>query len=447
MNILYISQYFPPEVCAPAVRVSDFSREWSRAGHSVRVLTGFPNHPNGTVDPRYRGRWMRGFSREICEGISVCRTWLAPAANRGLWGRAANYASFALSAATAGPFVAPRHSIVIATSPQLLVGVSGFLTARSRGLPFVFEVRDLWPQSIEAVGAMDRHSRLYRGLGRLARFLYSHADRIVVDGEAKRSQLIISGVPEEKLAVIRSGVALDFCFYPDSAVAVTARHRVREQLGFDGKFLIAYIGTLGMAHGLETVLLAADRLRHMPEVVIVLIGDGAEKAGLRRKCAELRLGNIRFLGKQNHQQIPAYLAAADACLVPLRKRKVFKTAIPSKMFEAMAAAKPVILGVEGEAREILCSTQAGIPVPPEDPAALAAAILHLYHDKSLARHLGANGRQAVAHQFSRRAQALSYIELLRELDGERAARRLVCTVSTDEHNATVISSIADGRQS
>ncbi len=447
VNILYISQYFPPEVCAPAVRVRDFSREWVRAGHAVRVLTGFPNHPDGTLDPRYRLRWLQGFSRETRECVEVCRTWLVPAANRGFWGRAANYASFAMSASIAGPLVAPRHGVVIATSPQLLVGAAGYLTARSRGLPFVFEVRDLWPQSIEAVGAMANRSRLYRNLDRLARFLYARADRIVVDGEAKRSQLIALGVPPQKTAVIPNGVPPDFGFEPDSPAAASARCRIRKQWGLDRRFVAAYVGTLGMAHGLETVLLAADRLRHVPDVVFLLIGEGAEGARLRSKSAELRMENVRFRGKVQHDDVAACLAAADVCLVPLRKKEVFKTAIPSKMFEAMAAARPVILGVEGEARDILAAADAGIAVPPEDPIALAAAILRLQSDATLARRLGAAGRRAVTRKFSRRVQAATYLELLHELDCRRTTQVQAQTVSVGRYRASALSQFSGGKKS
>jgi colanic acid biosynthesis glycosyl transferase WcaI len=416
VNILYLSQYFPPELCAPAVRVDEFTREWARKGHAVRVLTGFPNHPEGVLHPGYRRAWMRGFHREVRERVGVCRTWLLPAANRGFCGRMANYTSFALSASVTGPLVAPRRGVVIATSPQILVGAAGYWVARSRCLPFVFEVRDLWPQSIEAVGAAGKHSLLYRGLDRLARFLYSHADRIVLDGEAKRSHLIAAGVPAEKTGVIRNGVDPDFCLAPDSAAARAAREAVRRQLGLAGRFLVAYIGTLGMAHGLERILLAAERLRDFREIAFLLVGEGAERDRLREKARALRLGNVLFLGKQPREAIPAFLSAADVCLVPLRKREVFKTAIPSKMFEAMAAAKPVILGVEGEARDILTAAGAGIAVPPEDPGAFTEAVLRLYRNEHLARDLGECGRRAVVAKYSRRTQAAAYLDLLRELD-------------------------------
>ena len=415
MNILYVTQYFPPEVCAPANRVSEFTREWARLGHHVRVLTGFPNHPEGVLHPDYQQKWKRGYAREDCAGVKVSRTWLLPAANKGVWGRASNYLSFALSATVVGPFVAQRAGVVIGTSPQLLVGAAGYAVARSRRLPFVFEVRDLWPQSIVAVGAAGRRSALYRSLERVANFLYWHADRIVLDGEAKRRQLVDMGVPPGKTAVIRNGVSSEFCMEPDSDIARSARERVRKELGLGDKFIAMYIGTLGMAHGLEIVLEAADRLRANPDMAFLIIGDGAEREHLHRKKEELRLPNVYFLRKQPREAIPAYLAAADVCLAPLRKREVFKTAIPSKMFEAMAAGRPVILGVEGEAKEILLDAQSGIPVLPEDPKELAGALSLLQTDPNLCRQMGLRGRSAALDKFSRQQQASAYVELLEEV--------------------------------
>jgi colanic acid biosynthesis glycosyl transferase WcaI len=422
MQVLYISQYYPPEACAPATRVDCFTREWARNGADVRVLTGFPNHPEGVIHAEYRKAWRRGFAREKREGVKVYRTWLYPSANRKLWGRGANFASFAASAAVAGTCVAPRNGVVIATSPQILVGLSGWAAGTLRFLPWVFEVRDLWPESLVGVGQASANSLLYRRIGRLAGFLYRHSTHIVVDGEWKRRHLIHQGVEERKISVIRNGIEESFCLTPDSADARTARLDVRKELGLRDKFVLLYAGTLGMAHGLETVLQAADRLRDCREIVFLLMGAGAERGQLREAVEALRLPNVRLLKKQPREKIPAYLAAVDACLVPLRNQEVFKSAIPSKMFEAMAAGRPVILGVEGEAQEILLASRAGLPVRPEDPEALVAAIVKLRDDPSLCRILGGNGRQSVMEKYLRRTEAAKYLGLLGEL---RASHKLV----------------------
>ena len=231
MQVLYVSQYYPPEACAPAARVDCFTREWVRAGAEVRVLTGFPNHPEGILHAEYRKPWRRGFVREEREGVKVYRTWLYPSANRKLWGRGANFASFALSAAVAGPCVAPRDGVVIATSPQILVGVAGWAVGTLRFQPWVFEVRDLWPESLVGVGQATADSLLYRSVGQVANFLYRHATHIVVDGEWKRRHLIHQGVEERRISVIRNGIEEDFCLDPNSGRRAVGPPPIAEGVG------------------------------------------------------------------------------------------------------------------------------------------------------------------------------------------------------------------------
>jgi glycosyltransferase involved in cell wall biosynthesis len=419
MQVLYISQYYPPEACAPAARVDSFTREWVRDGADAAVLTGFPNHPEGILHADYKKAWQHGFVREERAGVKVYRTWLYPSANRKLWGRGFNFTSFALSAAVAGPCLAPRNGVVIATSPQILVGIAGWAVGTLRFMPWVFEVRDLWPESLVGVGQSTADSLLYRSVGKVARFLYRRATHIVVDGEWKRRYLIDQGVEERRISVVRNGIDEDFCLDPNSPDAKLTRQQVRKELGLGDEFVLLYAGTLGMAHGLETILQAAERLRGRDDVVFLLMGAGAERGHLCQLLEKLRLANVRVMEKQPRERIPAFLAATDACLIPLRNQVVFKTAIPSKLFEAMAAGKPAILGVEGEAKEILLSSQAGLAVRPEDPEAMVAAILRLRNETSLCQALGRNGRQVVLEKFLRPTQAAKYFNLLSELCARR----------------------------
>ncbi len=419
MQVLYISQYYPPEACAPAARVSSFTHEWAQSGAEVRVLTGFPNHPEGILHPGYRKLGRHIFAREEREGVNVYRTWLYPSANRKLWGRGVNFSSFALSASVTGPWIAPRNGVIIATSPQILVGVAGWVTASLRSLPWVFEVRDLWPESLVGVGQTNADSPLYRSVGLVANFLYRHATHIVVDGEWKRRHLIRQGWEEKRISIIRNGIEEDFCLVPNSSDAAAARSQLRQELGLHDQFVLLYAGTLGMAHGLETVLQAAERLRDRDDVVFLIMGAGAERGQISKLIEDLRLSNVRLLEKQPRERIPAFLAAVDACLVPLRNKEVFKSAIPSKMFEAMAAGKPAILGVEGEAKEILLDSHAGLAIPPEDPGAMVAAILKLRNEPSLGQAMGRSGRQAVLAKYLRRTQAALYLDLLGELRARR----------------------------
>jgi glycosyltransferase involved in cell wall biosynthesis len=284
-----------------------------------------------------------------------------------------------------------------------------------RRLPWVFEVRDLWPESLVGVGQTTADSWLYRSVGRVANFLYRQATHIVVDGEWKRRRLIHLGVEEGRISVIPNGIERDFCLDPDSDNAHQARHNLRKELGLREKFVLLYAGTLGMAHGLETLLEAAAGLRARDDVVFLVVGAGAERDMLCQRVKEMRLPNVQILEKQSREKIPAFLAAADACLIPLRNQEIFKTAIPSKMFEAMASGKPAILGVEGEAKEILLHSRAGLAIPPENPEAMAAAILTLQKEPAICRALGRNGRRAVLENYLRPTQAGRYLDLLRAL--------------------------------
>jgi len=248
VKILYISQYYPPEIAAPAARVSELSRHWVADGHQVTVLTGFPNHPTGVVHLGYRDKLRRLIFRERMEGVWVVRTWLWPKPNHKALGRMLSFVSFCVSAVVSGLFLS-RPDVVIATSPQLLVGLTGWWLARAKRVPFVFEVRDLWPESLSAVGMGNDKSILHRLLAKIAGFLYRQSDKVVVVTPAFKDHLVKHwSVPPEKISVVQNGVETGF-FTPGHADA-----QLRHELGGEGKFVACYIGTIGMAHGLETLL-------------------------------------------------------------------------------------------------------------------------------------------------------------------------------------------------
>jgi colanic acid biosynthesis glycosyl transferase WcaI len=418
MNILYVSQYFPPEMGAPAGRAAELSRLWAEDDHEVTVLTGFPNHPTGIVPAKYRRKFRRLVAREIYHGVNVIRTWLLPFPNRKPYERMLNYSSFCASSAITGLFL-HRPDVVIATSPQLLVGLSGWWLARCNGVPFVFEVRDLWPESLAAVGMGSQNSPLHRSLAKIAGFLYRSCDRLVVVTPAFKDYLIEHWrVPEEKIFVVENGVETSLFrrLAPNLAI--------RRELGAEGKFVASYIGTMGNAHGLETLLEAATLLcERAPKVLFLLIGEGAEKARIVSLARSRGLTNVRFVGQQAREKIPAYITASDACLVLLKKTELFKTVLPTKMLEFMSCARPVILGVDGHARRVMEQAKAGIFVTPEDPAALADAIMQLADDPELRESLGRNGRQHVLQYFSRQHTAKVYLDVLEDLleRGQRCA--------------------------
>jgi colanic acid biosynthesis glycosyl transferase WcaI len=419
VKILYISQYFPPEMGAPAARAAELARHWANAGHAVSILTGFPNHPTGVVPAEWRSRLRRLTFHEIHSyekvaqespgSVDVYRTWLWPLPNRKAHERMRNYASFCVSAALRG-LTLPRPDVIIATSPQLLVGLAGWWVAFVRRIPFVFEVRDLWPESLAAVGVGDETSLLHRSLSAIANFLYRRADQIVVVSPAFKDFLTQNRhVPSEKISVVENGVETDL-FSPST----TAQNRtLRRDLGADGKFLICYVGTMGMAHGLETLLDAAARLQTQNSAVrFLLIGEGAEKDRIKVLAQFRGLANIHFLDQQPREKIPAFISASDACLVLLKKTEVFKTVIPTKMLEFMSCSRPVILGVDGQARKIVEEAGAGIVIEPENSIALGDAIQRLAADPDLCQKLGAQGRDYIVQYFSRSQTADAYIHVL-----------------------------------
>lgn len=401
---------------APSARAAELANHWARAGHDVSVLTGFPNHPTGIVPPEWRGRLRHLSFKERVGLVDVFRTWLWPLPNRKAHERMRNYASFCLSAALRGMTI-PRPDVIIATSPQLLVGLSGFWLGSTRRVPFVFEVRDLWPESLTAVGVGSEDSFLHQTLSRVARLLYARSDRVVVVTPAFQNRLTQHwGVPSEKISVVENGVETEM-FSPLAAV----NENIRQRFGLEGKFVASYIGTIGNAHGLETLLNAAHQLQQNPNIVFLLVGEGAEKERINAAVRARGLNNVRVLDQQPREKIPAFILASDACLVLLKKTDIFKTVIPSKMLEFMSCARPVILGVDGQARQILEDANAGIAIEPENFEDLVRALTFLAENPAAATAFGRRGREYILHNFSRARTAEKYIDVLESVVRRPAA--------------------------
>jgi colanic acid biosynthesis glycosyl transferase WcaI len=397
---------------APAARAAELAHHWAETGHDVSVLTGFPNHPTGVVPDEWRPRLWRLTYHEKAGRMHVYRTWLWPLPNRKAHERMRNYASFFASAALRG-LTLPRPDVIIGTSPQLLCALAGWWLGFARRMPFVFEVRDLWPESLTAVGVGNENSLLHRSLAAIARFLYERSDHIVVVTPAFKEHLIQRwSVPAERIDVVENGVETDL-FAPQSQDANAA---LRQRLAADGKFLACYVGTLGMAHGLETLLDAATRLqRDNPHVMFIVVGEGAEKERIKSLAHDRGLDNIRFLDQQPRETIPAFISASDVCLVLLKKTDVFKTVIPTKLLEFMSCARPVIIGVDGQARKIVEEAEAGIVIEPENPDALAQAIQQLAANRTLGLEFGRRGREHIVKHLSRRQTAEKYLQVLEAL--------------------------------
>ena len=407
MRILYLSQYFPPEVGATQTRAYEMAQGLLRAGHHVTMLAEVPNHPEGVIRSDYRGKF---WARESFDGIDVIRVWVKTAPVKTFKTRMLFYLSYMLNALLAGLLLARgRYDAIYATSPPLFVGAAALALSYLRRTPLVFEVRDLWPESAVALGEL-RNPRFIRWATRLEEACYRRARRIVVVTEGMRARLLERGIPAVKLALIPNGANTEL-FQPQPA----AGQQLRADLGLEGVFLIVYAGIHGIAQGLETALYAADRLRANPRIHFLFIGEGPCKADLLALKAQLDLPNVTLLEAQPREAIPAYLSAADVALAPLRRVELFKSALPSKMFDAWACACPVVMSIDGEARTVLERAQGGRFFPPEDVAALVSAIEELAADPTACRRMGENGRQFVAAHYSRQAQARALVTLLEDL--------------------------------
>lgn len=397
MHILFLTHYFPPEVNAPATRTFEHCRRWVKAGHQVTVITCAPNCPTGIVFDDYENHWR---DEEWIEGIRVVRVWTYLAPNKGFLKRVINFVSYMFRAAWEARRVSDVD-LLIATSPQLFCGWGGVL-ARRKNVPFVLEIRDLWPESIVAVGAM-RRNFVIRVLEWLEKKLYQSADHIVTVGEDYRQGLLDRGVDEDEISVIPNGVDLTQFMRADGSV-------IRNEFGAGDRFVCGYIGTVGMAHGLEVMLDAAEMLKRQgrDDIQFWIVGDGARRAELEQMAAEKGLTNVRFTGLLPKEKMPEVISACDSCLVHLKGADLFSTVMPSKVFEYMALNVPIIMGVRGQACDIVQQGKAGIPMVPDDPQSLIDCIEEV-------RRKGSNafqGRDYVAKHFNRDKLAGRMLETL-----------------------------------
>ncbi|MCA9061018.1 MAG: glycosyltransferase family 4 protein, partial [Planctomycetaceae bacterium] len=405
MRILFFSHYFPPEGNAPASRTYEHCVRWVKAGHQVTVVTCVPNVPNGVPYEGYRNR-LRS-QQELVDGIEVIRVWTFLAANAGFAKRILNYLSFLVTATWAGLFVR-RPDVVIATSPQFFCGWAGVLVQAIRRLPFVLEIRDIWPESITAVGAMKK-GLVTRLLEWLERKMYRSADHIVAVGNGYADN-VASKVPvADRISVIYNGV--------DGSHFTPAKRNddFLKSVGMQDRFVCAYVGTIGMAHGLETVLDAAELLVQAGrnEIGFLLVGDGARREYLESLTAERGLSSmVAFTGRLDKSAMPLALASSDCLLVHLRPCDLFSTVIPSKIFEAMAMERAIIMGVPGESAQIVERSGAGIAMIPGNAESLVQCVTALCDDPALRKQLEQCGRSFVLEQFSRDAFAREYLGIL-----------------------------------
>lgn len=402
MRFLFLTQYFPPEIGAAQVRLGSVARELVELGHGVEVVTAMPNHPAGRIFPGYGGRF---YCRESWAGIPVHRVWLYPSLGAG-WKRMLNYLSFTATC-PAGLVRAGKPDYLFVESPPLFLGAVGAAYSSLRGVPLIFNVSDLWPDSVRAMGLM-REGTALRLAGALERWIYRRSAYINGLTEGIGEVLVREkNVPVQKVLFLPNGVDTKF-FKPLPYDAELAR-----ELGLAGKKTIVYAGTMGYAHGLEVSLMAMDLVRETtPDVVLLFIGGGSEKERLMRLAGELGLRNVLFMDPRPPEFIARLYSIAYAGLASARNLPLFKGARSSKMFPVMACGKPVVYRGDGEGPRLVEEARAGLVARSEEPGELAAAICKLVQNPDLANELGQNGRNYVENNFSWRVLVRNWLAQL-----------------------------------
>ena len=403
MHILFLTDNFPPEVNAPASRTFEHCREWVKAGHQVTIITGAPNFPNGKLLGGYRNQLWK---KETTAGINIIRVWTYIAANEGFAKRILDYLSYMVTAFVASLLVR-KVDIVVGTSPQFFTVCAAYACGLFKRVPWIFELRDIWPESIRVVGAI-KESMALDLLERVELFLYRKATAIVSVTHAFRFSLIQRGIDGKKIFVVTNGVDISR-FSPRSKDSTLLK-----QHGLQDKFVVGYIGTHGLAHGLDVILDAAKLLKAQPYVDLfrfILLGDGANKKTLKQRAKTEELNNVIFMDSVPKDHVVRYWSLLDASIIHLKKDELFTSVIPSKLFECMGMAIPVLHGVKGESAAIVELEDVGLLFEPQNAQTLIAGLIRLSGDACLIQRLKTNGPIA-ARKYDRSSLALNMLVIL-----------------------------------
>ena len=399
MKILFLSDNFPPEVNAPATRTFEHCREWVKAGHEVTVITCFPNYPQGRVYPGYKNSLCK---TEWMDGIKVVRVWSYMTANKGFIKRIIDFISFSVTSFIAGLF--QKCDVIVATSPQFFTALSGRTLHFFKRRPWIMEVRDLWPDSIKAVGAM-KESPVLKYFSKEELWCYKSARKIVVVTNSFKREISNKGIPAEKISVVKNGANTDL-FKPRAKSP-----ELLKKLGLEGRRVLGYVGTLGMAHKIDFLI---DCVKELDDYALMILGNGAERDNIKQKIESEGLKNIVLIDSVPKELVPEYIALQDAALVNLRKSPLFTTVIPSKIFETASMRIPILLGVDGEAREMVEEFGAGLFYEPENKAEFLECLNTLFSSKEVYEAC-CDGGEKLAEAYDRKRLAAEMLNIIAEV--------------------------------
>jgi colanic acid biosynthesis glycosyl transferase WcaI len=411
LRILYISYLYHPEPGALPQRVRNLTQRWAAAGHEVTVLAGTPNHPNGKIYPGHRARSLRLTYTEWDEQVRICRVAYFPLPNRGAANRFLSFSSFAVMAALRSLFMRP-YDVVIGTIPQPFGPFANYLRTSLGNAKFVLDVRDLWPEGLTATGHANERSLSYRAIGAATKFLYKKADHIIAVTDGIRDSIIDTHqLNPSKFSVVRA--AVDSQHFRNPSTSLPAR--IVEHT--NGKFVVSYIGTIGNAHQIKTVIEAAKQLEasHPAKFAFIIAGSGAEEEDIREMVRQENVTNVKCTGLIDREVIPSLLKGSDTGIVSLRPSPVFETVVPTKIYEYMAAGLPIVSNVTGEASALIERAGAGVTIEGGSSTAYAEGILELANDDSKRAAMSASGQQFVTDNISWEATAEAYLKVLQKV--------------------------------
>ena len=400
MHILFLTDNFPPEVNAPATRTYEHCQEWINQGAKVTVITCAPNFPHGKL---YKGYKNKFYQKDTIEGINVIRVWSYMSSNSGFFKRVMDYLSFAFTSFGVGLF--QKCDVIIATSPQFFTTWSAYGLSIIKQKPWIFELRDIWPESIKTVGVL-KQGFITTTLEKIELFLYHKSNKVIAVTEAFKKNLISRGIPNEKIEVITNGSNLELFRQRDKDLDLLS------SLNLQNKFIVGYIGTHGLAHSLDFIMNSISKVKDK-DIHFLFIGDGAMKKDIIKIANNLKLKNVTFLDSIPKEEVPHYLSICDISLAPLKDRENFRTVIPSKIFEASAMRKPTLLGVKGQAQEIIEKYQAGVCYIPENEEDFIAKLMMIKDKENYLKYK--KGCIKLAEAYDRKKLAKNMLNIIKKL--------------------------------